>query len=101
MTKLSFIQDIPETSKMTISEAFFSSAACAANRAFARDSRVIAVTLLPSYLCTTNSHFVLYLIGLLSFKDTISSTRDGSMFHQQASQMSTKFYASNIGFEYK
>ena len=33
---------------MTISEAFLSSAAWAANRAFARDSRVIAVTLLQS-----------------------------------------------------
>src|SRR5439155_22764890 len=85
MTKLSFIQDIPETSKMTLSEAFFSSAACAANRAFARDSRVIAVTLLLSYSCTTRpiSVFLNYILLGYRFQGYDFSTRGGSMFHQQ------------------
>jgi len=88
---------------MTISEAFFSSAACAANRAFARDSRVIAVTLLPAYSCTTRPISVFWTISywVTAFKDTISRPAVDLCSISKQRKMSTKVHASNIEFDYK
>ncbi len=49
----------------------------------------------------SNSHFVLYLIGLPSFKDTILLPAMDLCSINKQRNMSTKFHASNIGFGYK